>query len=111
MIEKIPPAIQTATSHVSLSTAPATIDGVPKIPAPMMRPTIIATASKSESVCFGAPPSPAALTLIVPAFVRGAAQRNAGDDFRGPVRLPRRGAVADAHRAGHVVAGDAPGEL
>ena len=61
MIENTPPAIQTAISANSLPTAPATIDGVPNIPAPTMRPTIIVTASNSVSVCRGAPSSRAAL--------------------------------------------------
>src|SRR5256885_14482989 len=34
-------------------TAPATIAGVPKIPAPMIRPTMIAVASPSERTCAG----------------------------------------------------------
>src|SRR5436190_7466264 len=111
MMEKIPPAIQTATSQVSLSTAPATIEGVPNIPAPMISPTIIAMASKSESVCFGVPSSGAALTLVAPCFIGGAAQRRARDDLRGPVRLARRRAVADAHGARHRIGGYAAGEL
>src|SRR6266850_2286586 len=53
MTENAPPAIHTATSSVWLSTAPATIEGVPKIPAPTIRPTMIAVASPSERTCAG----------------------------------------------------------
>src|SRR6266545_5617225 len=53
MTEKTPPAIHTAASSPGLPTAPATIDGVPKIPAPTIRPTMIAVASPSDRTCAG----------------------------------------------------------
>src|SRR6266849_5780920 len=52
-MENAPPATHTATSSVGLSTAPATIEGVPKMPAPTMRPTMIAVASPSDRTCAG----------------------------------------------------------
>src|SRR5439155_12675448 len=51
--ETAPPATHTATRSPGFSTAPATIEGVPKIPAPMIRPTMIAVASPSDRTCAG----------------------------------------------------------
>src|SRR3954465_15737802 len=53
MIANTPPATQTATISPGLWTAPATIEGVPKMPAPMMRPTMIAVASPRPRTCLG----------------------------------------------------------
>src|SRR5262245_35078768 len=61
MMAKMPPATQAATIMPSLPAAPATMDGVPKMPAPTMRPTIMATASNRDSVWRGRlPPLPPA---------------------------------------------------
>src|SRR5882762_9286500 len=48
-----PPAIQTMIIAVSPPLEPATIEGVLKIPAPMIRPTMIAVASPSDRTCAG----------------------------------------------------------
>src|SRR5256885_5088192 len=53
MPESPPPATNTAETAAVLPRTPATIEGVPKIPAPMIRPTMIAVASPSDRTCAG----------------------------------------------------------
>src|SRR4051812_19310086 len=98
MIENTPPAIHSATICASLPVAPATIDGVPKMPAPTMRPTIMAIASKRLSVGRGTACSGAALTLLLH-VVAGLAHLGRCGELRAPRDLARRRALADADGA------------
>src|SRR5687767_6203110 len=110
MTEKMPPATQSAITSGWLPEAPATIEGVPKMPAPTMRPTIIVIASKRLSVCRGAPVCGLALTLVRP-LVGGAAKLGTLRNLSGPVRLPRARSFTDPHRALDRVAAHAAVEL
>src|SRR3546814_13847075 len=49
-MESVPPMIQTASIMVSLLDAPATSEGVRKMPAPMMMPTVSAMTSRRRRV-------------------------------------------------------------
>src|SRR5215207_1677891 len=109
MMEKTPPTIQSVSIVLSLCTAPATIEGVPKMPAPTMRPTIIVIASNSVKVCFGAPRSAAISALLD--FVGCAAHLAALRELRGPLRFAHRVTFADLHGAVDRVAGHAAREL
>src|SRR6476661_412501 len=111
MIENTPPATHAATSSRPLSTAPATIEGVPKIPAPTMRPTIIVIASNSVSVGFGTPGCVLSAISALRYFIFGAAHLTACDELRRPVRLARGSAVADLHGAAHRVAAHLAAEV
>src|SRR5438046_252953 len=53
MRDTAPPAIQVRSIAVSPPLEPATIEGVLNIPAPMIRPTMIAVASPSDRTCAG----------------------------------------------------------
>src|SRR5688572_9628714 len=109
MIENTPPTIHSVSSVLSLCTAPATIDGVPKMPAPTMRPTIIVIASNSDSVCFGTPRSSAISALLD--VVGRAAHFAALGELRGPLGFLHRFAFADLHDAVDGVAIHATGEF
>src|SRR4051812_27343895 len=99
MIENTPPTIHSVSSVLSLCTAPATIDGVPKIPAPTIRPTIIVIASNSDNVCFGAPSCRLSAISALLDFVGSAPHLAALRELRGPLGFAHRIAFADLHDA------------